>query len=75
MSKRILSSLSLFLLLLASTAAYADRCSSTIKVFRNAGESGHFFDKSYAYAVFPSIGRAGVGIGGARGTPVAARRL
>jgi lipid-binding SYLF domain-containing protein len=68
MNKRILSSLSLFLLLLlASTAAYADRCSSTIKVFRNAGESGHFFDKSYAYAVYPSIGRAGFGIGGARG--------
>lgn len=69
MNKRILSSLSLFLLLaLTSTAALADRCASTIKVFRNAGESGHFFDKSYAYAVFPSIGRAGVGIGGARGT-------
>jgi lipid-binding SYLF domain-containing protein len=69
MNKRILSSLSLFLMLvLTSTAAYADRCSSTIKVFRNAGESGHFFNKSYAYAVYPSIGRAGIGIGGARGT-------
>ena len=41
MNKRILSSLSLFLLLaVTSTAAQADRCSSTIKVFRNAGD--HF---------------------------------
>lgn len=69
MNKRLLSSLSLFLLLIvSSTAAQANRCSSTIKVFRNAGESGHFFNKSYAYAVYPSIGRAGIGIGGARGT-------
>ena len=68
MNKRIFSSLSLFLLLvMTSTAAHADRCASTIKVFRNAGESGRFFDKSYAYAVYPSIGRAGFGIGGARG--------
>ena len=68
MNRRILSSLSLLLLLaLSSTAAQANRCSSTINVFRNAGQSGHFFDKSYAYAVYPTIGRAGIGVGGARG--------
>lgn len=68
MNKRILSILSLFLLLaLTTTAAQAARCSSAVKAFRNAGQSAQFFDRSYAYAVYPSIGRAGIGIGGARG--------
>ena len=50
------------------TIAETDRFQETIDIFRNAGESGRFFDNSYAYAVFPSVGRAGIGIGGARGT-------
>jgi hypothetical protein len=44
-------------------AAYAD----TLKVFQNAGESGEFFKKSYGYALFPNIGKGGMGIGGAHG--------
>jgi lipid-binding SYLF domain-containing protein len=39
----------------------------TIAVFRNAGASGTFFDKAYGYAVFPTIGKGGLGVGGARG--------
>jgi lipid-binding SYLF domain-containing protein len=39
----------------------------TIEVFRNAGGSGSFFDKSYGYAVFPTVGKGGLGVGGARG--------
>lgn len=46
---------------------WADEYSDTIKVFRDAGESGSFFDKSYGYAVFPTIGKGGIGIGGAYG--------
>lgn len=41
---------------------------STLTVFRNAGESAQFFNTAYGYAVFPTIGKAGLGIGGARGT-------
>ena len=44
-------------------AKYAD----TLKVFRDAGESGSFFGNNYGYAVFPTIGKAGIGIGGAYG--------
>ncbi len=44
-------------------AAYAD----AMKVFKDAGESGKFFSSSYGYALFPSIGKGGVGIGGAHG--------
>ena len=39
----------------------------TIKVFRDAGESGTFFGNSYGYAVFPTIGKAGLVVGGAYG--------
>jgi outer membrane protein assembly factor BamE (lipoprotein component of BamABCDE complex) len=39
----------------------------TIKVFKEAGASGVFFDKSYGYAVFPTISKGGLWIGGAYG--------
>lgn len=47
--------------------ALADDYADTIKVFRNAGQSAKFFGKSYGYAVFPTIGKGGIGIGGAHG--------
>jgi lipid-binding SYLF domain-containing protein len=47
--------------------AWADEYADTIKVFKEAGASGTFFDKSYGYAVFPTIGKGGVVIGGAYG--------
>ena len=42
-------------------------CEKTIKLFQDAGESSSFFKKSYGYAIFPTIGKAGLGIGGAHG--------
>jgi lipid-binding SYLF domain-containing protein len=55
-------------LLLAPTTASADEYSDTIAVFKNAGESAAFFNNSYAYLVFPSIGKGGLGIGAAHGS-------
>ena len=46
----------------------AAKCAETIKLFQNAGESAGFFKKSYGYAVFPTIGKGGIGIGGAHGS-------
>ena len=54
-------------MLLAAAPALADKYSETVDLFKNAGESGAFFGKSYGYAVFPTIGKAGLGIGGAYG--------
>jgi len=51
-----------------SATANADDFSDTIKVFKSAGESSNYFDNAYGYAVFPTIGKAGIGIGGAYGT-------
>ena len=47
--------------------AYSDNYSDTVTVFKNAGESARFFEHSYAYAVFPSIGEGGFVVGGAHG--------
>ena len=53
---------------LSAQLARADDYSDTIKVFRDAGESGAYFDSAFGYAVFPSIGKGGIGIGGAHGS-------
>lgn len=57
------------LLLLAGLAhaAPASKYANTIELFRNAGESSSFFQKSYGYAVFPTVGEGGLGVGGAYG--------
>jgi lipid-binding SYLF domain-containing protein len=55
------------LLSLAGHSAWADSYSAAIQSFRNAGESGVFFNNAYGYAVFPTIGKGGMGIGGAYG--------
>ncbi len=58
----------LLLLFLPFAEAQADSYEDTIRVFKNAGESGKFFDTSYGYAVFPNVGKAGIFfIGGSYG--------
>jgi len=49
-------------------AEKADKYAEAIKVFEGAGQSGAFFSNAYGYAVFPSIGKGGIGIGGAHGS-------
>lgn len=65
---RLLGSLLALITALALSPAYADEYSDTLKVFRKAGESAAYFAHSYGYAVFPSIGKGGIGIGGAYGS-------
>jgi len=67
MFKNFIRYLAVLMLALPATSAWADSYDDTIKVFLNAGESGEFFSKSAGYAVFPSIGKGGVGVGGAYG--------
>ncbi|MCX7063378.1 MAG: lipid-binding SYLF domain-containing protein [Proteobacteria bacterium] len=55
-------------LLFPISAAWADSYSDAIGVFKGAGESSEFFKHAYAYAVFPSIGKGGIGVGAAHGT-------
>jgi lipid-binding SYLF domain-containing protein len=71
--KRLLATLmGLALCSMFSPAARADtgegQCTETVKLFQDAGESAGYFKTSYGYAVFPTIGKAGLGVGGAHGT-------
>ncbi len=52
---------------LLAGAAQAGSSRDTIALFKNAGQSAAFFDHSYGYAVFPTVGKAGYVIGGAYG--------
>ena len=56
-----------FFLLAAAGAARADSYSDTVALFKNAGDSAGYFSRSYAYAVFPTIGEGGFIVGAARG--------
>ena len=64
---RIVTALSVTVLVLAGSLASADEYSDTVAIFKKAGESTKFYDSSYGYAVFPSIGKGGLGIGAAHG--------
>lgn len=55
-------------LMLYGSAALADSDANTVELFKQAGASSKFFDNSYGYAVFPTIGKGGIGIGGAHGS-------
>ena len=51
---------------LIAQPALADDVDTAIENFRGAG-AGDFIDNAFGYAVFPSIGKGGIGIGGAHG--------
>ena len=67
MFKRLIVIFGSMILAAFVSSAWADSCSDTANLFRKAGQSGDFFKKSYGYAVFPTIGKGGVGVGGAYG--------
>ena len=68
MKSKISTLMFLATLLLVAVTASADEYDDTVAIFKNAGESGTFFAKSYAYAVFPTVGKAGLGVGAAHGS-------
>jgi len=64
---RLLQILALFTVALTITPAWADDYTKTINVFKKAGARGKFFNNAYGYGVFPTIGKASAGVGGAYG--------
>jgi lipid-binding SYLF domain-containing protein len=66
--KHLLRIFALVPLLIGSAGvARAGSYQDTIAVFKNAGASSTFFSRSYAYAVFPTVGSGALGVGGAYG--------
>ena len=61
--------LSAMMILISNFAnlAQADNYSNTIELFKKSQAVQPFFENAYGYAVFPTIGKGGVGIGGAYG--------
>lgn len=64
----LLARLSMVLLMLTAPLGWADegKDAEAVENFRNAG-TGNMIDTAYGYAVFPTIGKGGIGIGGAHG--------
>jgi lipid-binding SYLF domain-containing protein len=54
--------------LFISLVQAGDDYSKTIKEFKESPVVKPFFGNSYGYAVFPTIGKGGIGIGGAHGS-------
>lgn len=52
---------------LLPATALADEYAQTIKVFKENPLVQQFFESSYGYAVFPTIGKGGIVVGGAHG--------
>jgi lipid-binding SYLF domain-containing protein len=63
----VLFSLLLIVPIAQAFAAKTAKYDEAIKVFKENGESGKFFDKAYGYALFPTVGAGSVGLGGAHG--------
>ena len=56
------------MLTFVAVTSYADEYEDTIEAFKKADATKPFFQKAYGYAVFPTIGKAGLVVGGAHGT-------
>ena len=54
--------------LILSIPAYADKYTDTMDVFKKSEVVQPFFKNAYGYAVFPTIGKGGIGIGASYGT-------
>jgi len=71
MKPRVLTAIAA-LLVLAATSAHAaatlQECQETMTKFRELGNVSELLAQSYGYAVLPTIGKGGMGVGGAGGT-------
>lgn len=50
-----------------STLAMADKYTNTIETFKKSEATQPFFKSAYGFAIFPTVGKAGIGLGGAYG--------
>jgi lipid-binding SYLF domain-containing protein len=58
----------IFILALAlANPVQADKFTDTIEIYKKSEAVQPFFKNAYGYAVFPTVGKAGIGIGGSYG--------
>ncbi len=58
----------LLVLLLFTSISMADEIADTIANFKQSPKVSALFSSAYGYAIFPTIGKGGIGIGGAYGS-------
>jgi hypothetical protein len=63
----LVSLITTILVVVLSGPALADKYTDTIDVYKKSEAVQPFFKSAYGYAVFPTIGKGGLGIGGAYG--------
>ena len=54
----------LLLLITFQPFSFADNYDGTLDVFESSPDLQSYFDNAYGYAVFPTVGRGGMVIGG-----------
>lgn len=62
------ASLCLLTLMLFPVSGLADEFADTVATFKKSPVAQKFFASAYAYAVFPTIAKGGLGVGAAHGT-------
>ena len=67
-SRWVIIPVALVLALACFNTAHADKFAKTIDVFKKSDAVKPFFENCYGYAVFPTVGKGGIGIGGAYGS-------
>ncbi|HCY84195.1 MAG TPA: hypothetical protein DHV36_03570 [Desulfobacteraceae bacterium] len=67
MKKTMTATLAVLFCLIMGLPAFADSYSGTISVFKKSEAVQPFFKNSYGYAVFPTVGKGGIVVGGAYG--------
>ena len=76
MQNRVLTAMALMVMVMLTAAApaSADSYRDTITLFRKSPQVQPFFKNAYGYAVFPTVGKGGIGLGGAYGKVKVYRR-
>ncbi|MFN2288945.1 MAG: hypothetical protein ABR578_11495 [Chromatocurvus sp.] len=57
----------LLVVFLGAGPAYADKYRDAVRSFHSAEATDRFFQSAYGYALFPTVGKGGIGIGAAHG--------
>lgn len=65
--KKVFLLLITFFILMTGFSVKADSYQQAIDNFKQSAETKAFFDKAYGYAVYPNIGKGGLGFGAAHG--------
>ncbi len=65
--KKLMVMIGLMVAVCTFQSAYADDYQDALKEFRQSPAVSPYFKSSYGYAIFPSIGKGAVGVGGAYG--------